>query len=72
MGETDPHIMGVLDVVPMTWRRWDLLLVLDCYGDLNIDVLKHGTLFNQLMVDCFGWPVGPFAMMKGAQTGWKE
>lgn len=51
MGETDPHIMGVLDVVPMTWRRWDLLLVLDCYGDLNIDVLKHGTLLNQLMVD---------------------
>jgi len=43
--------MGVLDVVPMTWRRWDLLLVLDCYGDLNIDVLKHGALLNKLMVD---------------------
>lgn len=27
---------------------------------------------NRLMVDCFGWPVGPFAMIKGAQTGWKE
>ncbi len=27
---------------------------------------------NQLMVDCFGWPVGPFAMVKGAQSGWKE
>jgi len=27
---------------------------------------------NRLMVDCFGWPVGPFAMVKGAQTGWKE
>jgi len=27
---------------------------------------------NRLMVDCFGWPVGPFAMVKGAQTGWKD
>jgi 3-hydroxybutyryl-CoA dehydrogenase len=27
---------------------------------------------NQLMVDCFGWPVGPFAMVKGAQSGWNE
>ena len=27
---------------------------------------------NQLMVDCFGWPVGPFGMVKGAQTGWSE
>lgn len=27
---------------------------------------------NQLMVDCFGWPVGPFAMMKGARTGWED
>ena len=27
---------------------------------------------NQLMVDCFNWPVGPFAMVKGATEGWKE
>jgi len=27
---------------------------------------------NQLMVDCFNWPVGPFAMIKGATSGWKE
>jgi 3-hydroxybutyryl-CoA dehydrogenase len=27
---------------------------------------------NQLMVDCFRWPVGPFAMVKGATTGWKK
>lgn len=26
---------------------------------------------NQLMVDCFRWPVGPFAMVQGATTGWK-
>jgi len=27
---------------------------------------------NRLMVDCFNWPVGPFAMVKGAGSGWKE
>ena len=26
---------------------------------------------NELMVDCFRWPVGPFAMVKGAGSGWK-
>jgi 3-hydroxyacyl-CoA dehydrogenase len=26
---------------------------------------------NQLMVDCFNWPVGPFAMVKGAGSGWQ-
>ena len=27
---------------------------------------------NQIMVDCFNWPVGPFAMVKGATSGWDE
>jgi 3-hydroxyacyl-CoA dehydrogenase len=27
---------------------------------------------NQLMVDCYRWPVGPFAMVQGATSGWKE
>lgn len=27
---------------------------------------------DQLMVDCFRWPVGPFGMTKGATTGWKK
>ena len=27
---------------------------------------------NQLMTDCFNWPVGPFAMVRGATEGWKE
>jgi 3-hydroxyacyl-CoA dehydrogenase len=26
---------------------------------------------NQLMVDCYGWPVGPFAMVQGATSGWE-
>lgn len=27
---------------------------------------------DQLLVDCFRWPVGPFGMAKGATTGWKQ
>ena len=26
---------------------------------------------NQLMVDCFNWPIGPYGMVEGATTGWK-
>jgi 3-hydroxybutyryl-CoA dehydrogenase/3-hydroxyacyl-CoA dehydrogenase len=26
---------------------------------------------DQLMVDCFGWPAGPFGMVRGASEGWK-
>lgn len=26
---------------------------------------------NQLMVECYNWPVGPFAMVKGAGSGWQ-
>jgi 3-hydroxyacyl-CoA dehydrogenase len=26
---------------------------------------------NQLMVDCYNWPVGPFAMIRGAGRGWQ-
>jgi len=26
---------------------------------------------NQLMVDCFNWPVGPYGMVKGAGSGWR-
>jgi 3-hydroxyacyl-CoA dehydrogenase len=25
---------------------------------------------NQLMVDCFNWPVGPYGMVRGATQGW--
>jgi 3-hydroxybutyryl-CoA dehydrogenase/3-hydroxyacyl-CoA dehydrogenase len=26
---------------------------------------------DQLMVDCFRWPTGPFGMSRGATSGWK-
>lgn len=39
-------------------------------------VVEEGTAshaeVNQLMVDCFGWPVGPFAMVEGAQKGFSD
>jgi 3-hydroxybutyryl-CoA dehydrogenase len=25
---------------------------------------------DQLMMDCFRWPTGPFGMVKGANSGW--
>ena len=25
---------------------------------------------DQLMMDCFRWPAGPFGMVKGAGSGW--
>lgn len=27
---------------------------------------------DQLMMDAFGWPVGPFGMVKGARSGWSQ
>jgi 3-hydroxyacyl-CoA dehydrogenase len=27
---------------------------------------------DQLMMDCFRWPSGPFGMATGATTGWKK
>ena len=27
---------------------------------------------DQLMVDCFRWPAGPFGMVQGATTGWRS
>ena len=27
---------------------------------------------NQIMVDCFNWPVGPYGMVAGARGGWKK
>ena len=26
---------------------------------------------DQLMVDCFRWPTGPFGMVRGATSGWR-
>jgi len=36
------------------------------------DGVADRAAINQLMVDCFNWPVGPFAMVQGATEGWNE
>jgi NAD(P)-dependent dehydrogenase (short-subunit alcohol dehydrogenase family) len=40
-------------------------------GEVAEGVASHEQV-NQLMVDCFRLPVGPFAMVQGATTGWKK
>ena len=55
-------------------RPPELLLVLEMIG--NQRVVDAGIAspeeVNQLMTDCFNWPVGPFAMIQGATSGWKQ
>lgn len=36
------------------------------------DGISDAASINQLMVDGFNWPVGPFAMVEGASDGWSE
>ena len=33
-------------------------------------IADHGQI-DQLMVDCFRWPAGPFGMARGAGSGWR-
>ena len=33
-------------------------------------IADHGQI-DQLMVDCFRWPTGPFGMARGAGSGWR-
>jgi 3-hydroxyacyl-CoA dehydrogenase len=60
---------------PMAWgyvaNRVYAAMITEASRVVSEGVASHEEV-NQLMVDCFGWPVGPFAMVKGAQTGWKD
>ena len=60
---------------PMAWgyvaNRVYAAMITEASRVVSEGVASHEDV-NQLMVDCFGWPVGPFAMIKGAQTGWKD
>ena len=40
-------------------------------GSVEEGIATHAEV-DQLMVDCFRWPVGPFGMTRGATTGWKK
>jgi 3-hydroxybutyryl-CoA dehydrogenase/3-hydroxyacyl-CoA dehydrogenase len=60
---------------PMAWgyvaNRVYAAMITEASRVVAEGVASHDDV-NQLMVDCFGWPVGPFAMIKGATTGWKD
>jgi len=72
--EAGKHPVVVKDQ-PMAWgyvaNRIYAAMIQEAGRVVAEGVASHEDV-NQLMVDCFGWPVGPFAMVKGAQTGWKE
>jgi len=60
---------------PMSWgfvaNRIYFAMVREAERVVADGVASHEDV-NQLMVDCFNWPVGPFAMVKGAGSGWKD
>jgi 3-hydroxyacyl-CoA dehydrogenase len=60
---------------PMAWgyvaNRVYAAMITEASRVVSEGVATHEEV-NQLMVDCFGWPVGPFAMIKGASSGWKD
>ncbi|MEM9176131.1 MAG: 3-hydroxyacyl-CoA dehydrogenase family protein [Myxococcota bacterium] len=60
---------------PMAWgyvaNRVYAAMIQEASRVVGEGVASHEEV-NQLMVDCFGWPVGPFAMIKGASSGWDE
>lgn len=60
---------------PMTWgyvaNRVYAAMLREAARVVEEGVATHEQV-NQLMVDCYRWPVGPFAMVKGAVSGWKE
>jgi len=72
--EAGKHPVVVKDQ-PMAWgyvaNRVYAAMIQEAARVVAEGVASHEDV-NQLMVDCFGWPVGPFAMVKGAQSGWKE
>ena len=48
MSQSYSHVMRVLDVVPMARRRRDLLFILHSHRNLDINVNKDSTLFDDL------------------------
>jgi len=59
---------------PMAWgfvaNRIYAAMLREAARVVDEGVASHEEI-NQLMVDCYRWPVGPFAMVKGAGSGWK-
>jgi len=60
---------------PMAWgfvaNRIYAAMLREAARVVEEGVATHAEV-NQLMVDCYRWPVGPFAMVQGARSGWKD
>lgn len=60
---------------PMAWgfvaNRVYAAMIREAQQVVDAGIATHEEV-NQLMTECFNWPVGPFAMVKGATEGWKE
>ncbi len=58
---------------PMAWgyvaNRIYFAMIREAQRVVDAGIAKPEEV-NQLMVDCYNWPVGPFAMVKGASEGW--
>ena len=59
---------------PMAWgyvaNRVYAAMLREAARVVEEGVATHAQV-NELMVDCYNWPVGPFAMLKGANEGWQ-
>jgi 3-hydroxyacyl-CoA dehydrogenase len=64
----------VVKDTPMAWgyvaNRIYAAMLREAARVVEEGVASHQQV-NDLMVDCYNWPVGPFAMVKGASEGWQ-
>jgi len=64
----------VVKDTPMAWgfvaNRIYLAMRREAQRVVDEGVATPGEV-DRLMVDCYGWPVGPFAMVEGAGSGWQ-
>jgi 3-hydroxyacyl-CoA dehydrogenase len=63
----------VIKDTPMAWgfvtNRVYFAMVAEAQKVVNEGIASTGEV-DQLMMDCFRWPTGPFGMVQGASSGW--
>lgn len=63
----------VIKDTPMAWgfvtNRVYFAMVAEAQKVVNEGIAAPDEV-DQLMMDCFGWPAGPFRMVQGASSGW--
>jgi 3-hydroxyacyl-CoA dehydrogenase len=63
----------VIKDTPMAWgfvtNRVYFAMVAEAQKVVNEGIASTGDV-DQLMMDCFRWPTGPFGMVQGASSGW--